>query len=75
MKAHSYIAIFLTLIFCVTCKELRHEQVVRLVYEWDGITTLLPASLTRKGGNGHKGNLFYGNIRCFAVEMIDCGIA
>ena len=38
--------------------------------EFPAFTTLLPASLTRKGGNGHKGNLSYGNIRYFATEMI-----
>ena len=35
--------------------------------EFSAFTTLLPASLTKKGGNGHKGNLFYGNnmmLRC-----------
>ncbi len=38
--------------------------------EFPAFTTLLPASLTKKGGNGHKDNLFYGNMGCFATEMI-----
>ena len=38
--------------------------------ELPAFTTLLPASLTKKEGNGHKGNLFYGNIGCFVTEMI-----
>ena len=33
---HLYMAILFYLLFCSACKESRQEQVVRLVYEWDG---------------------------------------